>query len=86
VHADRLGTVVWATGYRRPYPWLQVPVLDRQGEIVQRRGITPVDGLFVLGQRFQYRRDSNFIDGVRHDATYLASQIACRVHPSPAPC
>ena len=34
--------VVWATGYRRRYPWLQVPVLDRRGEIVQRRGVTPV--------------------------------------------
>ena len=38
------------------------------GEIVQRRGVTPVAGLYVVGQRFQHRRDSNFIDGVRHDA------------------
>ncbi len=28
----------------------------------------PSTGLYVLGQRFQHRRDSNFIDGVRHDA------------------
>jgi hypothetical protein len=31
-----------------------------------------------MGQRFQYRRDSNFIDGVRHDAAYLAHHIAVR--------
>jgi putative flavoprotein involved in K+ transport len=76
---DRLATVVWATGYRRLYPWLQIPVLDRHGEIAQRRGVTPVAGLYVLGQRFQHRRDSNFIDGVRHDATYLARHIATRL-------
>jgi putative flavoprotein involved in K+ transport len=76
--ARGIATVVWATGYRRPYPWLRVPVLDRQGEIVQRRGVTPVEGVYVLGQRFQHRRDSNFIDGVRHDASYLARHIALR--------
>lgn len=77
--SDRgIATVVWATGYRRPYPWLRVPVLDRHGEIVQRRGVTAVEGVYVLGQRFQHRRDSNFIDGVRHDASYLARHIALR--------
>jgi putative flavoprotein involved in K+ transport len=68
--------VVWATGFRRSYPWLDVPVLDGAGEIRHRRGITPVPGLYVLGQRFQHRRDSNFIDGVRHDAAYVADHIA----------
>jgi putative flavoprotein involved in K+ transport len=76
---DGIAAVVWATGYRRPYPWLQVPVLGADGEIVQRRGVTPVAGLYVVGQRFQYRRDSNFIDGVRHDASYVASRIAGRL-------
>jgi putative flavoprotein involved in K+ transport len=75
---DGVGTVLWATGYRRPYPWLQVPVLDSVGEIRHRRGVTPVEGLYVMGQRFQYRRDSNFIDGVRHDAAYVAGHIANR--------
>jgi putative flavoprotein involved in K+ transport len=73
-----IGTVVWATGYRRTYPWLQIPVLDAAGEIVQRRGATPVPGLFVLGQRFQHRRDSNFIDGVGADAQHLAAEIGAR--------
>ena len=75
---EGVGTVLWATGYRRPYPWLQIPVLNSAGELVHRRGVTPVDGLYVMGQRFQYRRDSNFIDGVRHDAAYLAQHIAAR--------
>jgi putative flavoprotein involved in K+ transport len=84
--ADGIATIVWATGYRRPYPWLQVPVIDGRGELIHRRGVTPVAGLYVLGQRFQHRRDSNFIDGVRHDAAFLACRMACVRHPEPAPC
>jgi putative flavoprotein involved in K+ transport len=84
--AAGISTVVWATGYRRSYPWLQVPVLDERGEIVQRRGVTPVDSLYVLGQRFQHRRDSNFIDGVRHDAAYVTCRIAQLPQLEPEPC
>jgi putative flavoprotein involved in K+ transport len=72
--------VVWATGFRRHYPWLRVPVLGRDGEIVQRRGVTPHRGLYVLGQRFQHRRDANFIDGVRHDAAYVVDHISTHHH------
>src|SRR5690606_6156892 len=71
-------SVVWATGYRRRYPWLQLPILDRRGEIRQRRGVTPVAGAYVLGQRFQHYRNSNFIDGVGRDATHLADHIVAR--------
>ena len=75
-------TVVWATGYRRPYPWLGVPVRDGRGEIIQHRGVTPVPGLYVLGQRFQHFRNSNFIDGVGRDAAYVAIHLAHRrSHP-----
>jgi hypothetical protein len=51
-------TVVWATGFRVSYPWLQVPVLDRDGEIRHEGGVTPVPGLYVLGLHFQRRRKS----------------------------
>jgi putative flavoprotein involved in K+ transport len=78
---DHVSTVVWATGFTRRYPWLRVPVLDQRGEIAQRRGVTPQPGLYVLGQRFQHRRDSNFIDGVRHDAAHVAHLITARLRP-----
>jgi putative flavoprotein involved in K+ transport len=42
-------TVVWATGYRRSYPWLRVPVLDERGEIRHEGGITASPGLYVWG-------------------------------------
>ena len=66
---------MWATGFRRPYEWLDLPILDRRGEIAQHRGITPMAGAYVLGQRFQHYRSSNFIDGVGRDALAVAEHI-----------
>jgi putative flavoprotein involved in K+ transport len=74
-------TLVWATGFRRSYPWLGPKVLDRDGEITQRQGRTPVPGLYVLGQRFQHRRSSNFIGGVGRDAADIADSIV-GLHPT----
>jgi putative flavoprotein involved in K+ transport len=76
LRAERIATIIWATGYRRAYPWLQVPVLDSRGEIVHAGGITAVRGLYVLGMHFQRRRNSSFIDGVGADAWAVADDIA----------
>jgi putative flavoprotein involved in K+ transport len=76
LRAEGIGTVLWATGYRRAYPWLRVPVLDGRGEIHHQGGVTPHPGLYVLGLNFQRRRNSSFIDGVGDDARFLAEQIA----------
>jgi len=73
---EGIKTVIWATGYRRAYPWLHVPVLDARGEITHTGGITPASGLYVLGLNFQRRRNSSFIDGVGHDACVIAHEIA----------
>jgi putative flavoprotein involved in K+ transport len=73
--AEGIRTVLWATGFRRSYPWLNVPVLDEAGEIVHDGGVTPVPGLYVLGLRFLRRRNSNFIGGVGADAADLAGHI-----------
>jgi putative flavoprotein involved in K+ transport len=75
---EGITTVLWATGYRRSYPWLKVPVLDERGEILHRSGVTDEPGLYVLGLRFQRRKNSNFIDGVGNDAAELARHLVER--------
>jgi putative flavoprotein involved in K+ transport len=77
--AEGISTVLWATGYRREYPWLQVPVLDAHGELVHEGGITPVPGLYALGLHFMRRRNSSFLDGVGTDAAELADHIRQRL-------
>jgi len=76
LEAEGIDTVIWATGYRRAYQWLRVPVLDARGEIMHVGGITPAFGLYVLGMNFQRRRNSSFIDGVGGDAWAIAEEIA----------
>jgi putative flavoprotein involved in K+ transport len=82
--AENIRTVLVAAGYRPHHPWLQIPVLAADGSIRQHRGMTPVPGLYVVGQYFQYRRDSGFIDGARHDARSVVSHLVGREALRPA--
>jgi len=77
--AEGIRSVIWATGFRRRYPWLQVPVLDEAGEIRHDGGITPLPGLYVIGLYFLRRRKSTFIDGVGQDARELTAHLAERL-------
>jgi putative flavoprotein involved in K+ transport len=76
--AEDVGTVVVAAGYRPHHPWLRLPVFDADGSIRQRRGVTDVPGLYIVGQPFQHRRDSGFIGGARHDATFVVDHLLGR--------
>jgi putative flavoprotein involved in K+ transport len=77
-----VATVLWATGYRRAYPWLRVPVLDGAGELVHREGVTAEPGLYALGLRFQRVRRSHLLGGVGDDAAQIAAAIAARSRPA----
>jgi putative flavoprotein involved in K+ transport len=81
LHEAGVSTVIWATGYRRSYPWLSVDVRGDDGEIAHRRGVTAASGLYALGLRFQHRRKSHFIGGVGEDARYVAARILGRRLP-----
>ncbi|HET7848313.1 MAG TPA: NAD(P)/FAD-dependent oxidoreductase [Pseudolabrys sp.] len=76
---DGIRSVVWATGYVRRYPWLKIPVLDRQGEIIHRGGVTGSPGLYAIGLNFMRRRRSAFIDGCGYDAEELAPLVRDRL-------
>ena len=62
--ADGYETVVWATGFRADYSWLELPVLDRKGEIRHDGGVVrDAPGLYRIGLNFLRRRKSSFIHG-----------------------
>jgi putative flavoprotein involved in K+ transport len=75
LRAERVGTVLLAAGYRPHHPWLRLPITAPDGSIRQHRGVTPAPGVYVVGQRFQHRRDSGFIDGARHDAAAVTQHL-----------
>jgi putative flavoprotein involved in K+ transport len=73
--AAGIGTVIWATGYRPDYSWLDIPVLDRKARIRHDGGVVAAPGMYVMGLPFMRRRKSSFIDGAGDDAADLAAHL-----------
>jgi putative flavoprotein involved in K+ transport len=73
---EDVGVVVWATGYRSDYAWIDIPGVVREGHVVHRRGVTEVPGLYFLGLSWQHTRGSALLGFVNDDAAYLAEQIS----------
>jgi putative flavoprotein involved in K+ transport len=73
---EDIGVVVWATGYRPDYTWIQIPGVVHEGHVVHRRGVTVVPGLYFLGLSWQHTRGSALLGFVNDDAAYLADRIA----------
>ena len=69
-------TVLWATGFRPDYSWLQVPVLDRHGALKHTGGVLDAPGLYALGLPYLRRRKSSFIHGAEDDARELGAHLA----------
>ena len=73
-------TIVWATGFRPDYSWLDVPVLDHKGNIRHDGGVvTEAPGMYVLGLPFLRRRKSSLIDGAGDDARDLSAHLAAHL-------
>jgi putative flavoprotein involved in K+ transport len=83
--ADGYETVLWGTGYRADYSWLDLPVLDRKGELRHDGGVVPdAPGLYRLGLNFLRRRKSSFIHGAEDDATELVEHLVGHLAPQTA--
>lgn len=70
--------VVWATGYRPDYSWIDLPVFDADGRPRHRRGVTDVPGFYLLGLTWQHTRGSALLGWVKDDAEFVAGHIAAR--------
>jgi putative flavoprotein involved in K+ transport len=68
--------IIWATGYRPDYSWIDLPVFDPDDRLHHRRGVTDVPGLYFLGLTWQHTRGSALIGWVKDDAEFIAAQIA----------
>ncbi len=73
--SGEIETIIWATGFRPDYSWLDVAVLDRKGLIRHEGGIVDSPGMYLLGSPFLRRRKSSFIGGGGVDAEDLACEV-----------
>src|SRR5438477_150102 len=69
-------TIIWASGFRPDYSWLDVPVLDGKGMVRHDGGVVDSPGMYLIGTPFLRRRKSSFIDGARDDAQDLIVELA----------
>ena len=75
--ARDIRAIVWCTGFRPDFSWIEVPVLGLDGYPAHRRGIaSAVPGLAFVGLRFQYRMGSALLGGVGEDAAYVVEHIS----------
>ena len=70
--------VIWATGYRSDYSWIDLPVFDAERRVRHKRGTTDVPGLYFLGLTWQHTRGSALLGWVKEDAEFIAAQISQR--------
>jgi putative flavoprotein involved in K+ transport len=76
--------IIWATGYRPDYSWLEVPVLDRKGRLGHDGGVVSLPGMYLMGNQFMRRRKSALIDGAGDDARDLSAHLVSYLASRPA--
>jgi putative flavoprotein involved in K+ transport len=73
--AAGITSVIWSTGYRSDYRWIEVPIFDGRGYPVHQRGVTSAAGLFFVGLPWQHTWGSGRFSGVAVDAEYVADAV-----------
>jgi putative flavoprotein involved in K+ transport len=84
--SGEIAAVVWATGFRPDYGWLDLPVVDAKGQLRHERGVVDRPGLYALGLPVLRRRRSTFICGIEDDARAVIDHLARYVAVSQGLC
>ena len=75
LRSGEIRSIVWATGFRPDYGWLDVPVVDDKGQLRHDGGVVDSPGLYVLGLPVLRRRKSTFIHGIEDDAREVIDHL-----------
>jgi putative flavoprotein involved in K+ transport len=76
LRSGEISTIIWATGFKPDYTWLDVPVLDGKGRLRHVGGTVDSPGLYALGLPFLRRRKSTFIHGIDDDAREVVDHLS----------
>lgn len=84
LRGEGISTVIWTTGYRHDYSWIDMPIFDEQGIPRHRRGLTEVAGLYFLGLLWQHTQASSTLVGPILDGPPIAEAMGLRLHDQAA--
>jgi putative flavoprotein involved in K+ transport len=73
--AAGIASVIWSTGFRSDWSWVELPIFDGAGYPAHKRGVTAVEGIYTLGLPWLYTWGSGRFVGVGRDAAFLADRI-----------
>jgi putative flavoprotein involved in K+ transport len=74
-----VANVVWCTGFRQDFSWIDLPVTGDDGWPLEERGVVPSSpGLYFVGLAFQYAFASMLVGGAGRDAEYVVKHVAAR--------
>ena len=74
-----VANVIWCTGYRSDFGWIDLPVLGTDGEPIHDRGVIGSEpGLYFIGLAFQYSFSSDVLPGMARDHAFVANHISSR--------
>jgi putative flavoprotein involved in K+ transport len=77
-----VSNVIWCTGFREEFPWIDLPIFDENERPLHQRGVVVGEpGLYFVGLVFQYAATSDVLPGVGRDAEYIAKHIARNLTP-----
>ena len=76
LRSGQIQSIVWATGFRPDYSWLDVPVIDEKGYLRHEGGVVDAPGMYALGLPVLRRRNSTFISGAGADACDVIDHLA----------
>jgi len=78
-----VANVVWCTGFRQDFSWIELPVTGDDGWPLERRGVVDsAPGLYFVGLAFQFAFASMLVGGAGRDADYVVRHLVAR---APAP-
>jgi putative flavoprotein involved in K+ transport len=72
--AEGISTVLWTSGYRLAFDWIELPIFEESGMPIHRRGVTEVPGLTFIGLPWQRGMGSANMVAFVKDAEHLAGR------------
>jgi len=73
-----VANVIWCTGFRQDFSWIEVPIFGEDTQPTHERGVTSEPGLYFVGLDFLYSFTSENVGGVGRDARHIARRITSR--------
>ena len=82
--SEQITNVIWSTGFRLDFSWIDLDLDVRDGYPEQRQGVSRHPGLYFMGLQLMHTRKSGLIFGVGEDAAHVAAAVAHYLDARPA--